>query len=576
MPLINIGNRNTAAPASTPVAEPVTSPNDNTAPVPTVAKLAPLPDRELPKAQEIPSTNPTPVFPSRSPLVDIKPSTTQQIVEQKQEFNNLSNEINSIANTMPKPTETTSTPNANTSINDIMNQVKQAVSPSEQAEVKAIEPVKEEPAVVDEVPEVNPIEFKETSKPLNQSTFQAPPKNNDPSSNLDEKLNRLSSLNNIESTPVVETTPLPAVQPVVNNVETSELTNKTYTLEDFLREAMKQNASDVHISVGYRVMIRVNGELKTIESPLVTAELAKEYCKDLLKGRSVNLEEIYEYDMTYSLELRRFRINIFKESNTYSIAARVISETIPTVEQLDLPPLMKEFSKYPNGLVLVTGPTGSGKSTTIASVINLINLTDAKHIITLEDPIEYVFPKGLSIVDQREYGQDFENWPNALRAILRQDPNIVLVGEMRDLETVESALRIAETGHLVFATLHTNSASQTIDRIIDMFPAEKQEQVKVQLASVLQAVISQRLIKTLNNSRVAAMEILIGTSAVKNTIRESKGIQLDNIIQTGADLGMVSMEKSLVRLVKEGKVSTESARVIANRPADFDILLQKG
>ncbi len=339
---------------------------------------------------------------------------------------------------------------------------------------------------------------------------------------------------------------------------------------------MKQNASDVHISVGYRVMIRINGELKTIESPLVTPEYATDYVKELIKGRNVKLEDIHEYDMTYSLGERRFRINIFKESNTYSIAARVISESIPTVEQLDLPPLMKEFSKYPNGLVLVTGPTGSGKSTTIASIINLINLTDSKHIITLEDPIEYVFPKALSMVDQREFGQDFESWGNALRAILRQDPNIVLVGEMRDLETVESALRIAETGHLVFATLHTNSASQTVDRIIDMFPAEKQEQVKVQLASVIQAVISQRLVKTLSNSRVAAMEILIATSAVKNTIRESKGIQLDNIIQTGADLGMISMEKSLVRLVKEGKVSGDVARVIANRPADFDILLQRG
>ncbi|MFS8130897.1 MAG: type IV pilus twitching motility protein PilT [Candidatus Dojkabacteria bacterium] len=532
MPLINIGNRN-ANPT------PAVSPNDATAPIPTNVTLAPLPNKELPRAQEIPVT---PVQVPQA-LIEIKPTPTQQIVNQKQEFNNLSNAINNLASTMPKPVVSAQTP-----VGDIANQVKQAVAPTDQIEVKPI--------------------VTETSRPV-QSTLPVLQAPKDPANNLDEKLNRLNNLNSIQPT----VSPAPAA--ALPSVETAGLTNKSYKLDDFLQEAMKQGASDVHISVGYRVMIRVNGELKTIESPLVTPEFAVDYVKQLLKGRTVKIEEIFEYDMTYTLDARRFRINIFKENSTFAIAARVISETIPTVEQLDLPPLMKEFSKYPNGLVLVTGPTGSGKSTTIASVINLINLTDAKHIITLEDPVEYIFPKGLSIVDQREFGQDFSSWSNALRAILRQDPNIVLVGEMRDLETVEAALRIAETGHLVFATLHTNSASQTIDRIIDMFPAEKQEQVKVQLASVIQAVISQRLVKTLNNSRVAAMEILIATSAVKNTIRESKGIQLDNIIQTGADLGMISMEKSLVKLVKEGKVSSDVAKVIANRPADFDILLQR-
>jgi len=546
MPLINIGNRNTAAPTpGAPVTPAPASPND--APIPTtpIEKLAPLPERELPKAQEIPVSNPVSAV-TTQPEIEVKPIGTQQIVQQKQELNNLSNQISNIANTMPK---TAPTPAPSVSINDIMDQAKQAVSPAEQAQVKAIQPV------------VSNNDAK------------------DPAANLDEKLNRLNNLDSAQPTASnIEVKPLASLGDQVNSVpsvESGALTNKTYKLNDFLDEAMKQNASDVHISVGYRVMIRVNGELKTIESPLVTVEFVNEYVKDLLKGRVVDQSKIYEYDMTYSLNGRRFRINIFKETGSFAIAARVISETIPTVEQLDLPPLMKEFSKYPNGLVLVTGPTGSGKSTTIASIINLINLTDAKHIITLEDPVEYIFPKALSIVDQREFGQDFELWSNALRAILRQDPNIVLVGEMRDLETVEAALRIAETGHLVFATLHTNSASQTVDRIIDMFPAEKQEQVKVQLASVLQAVISQRLVKTLNNSRVAAMEILIGTSAVKNTIRESKGIQLDNIIQTGADLGMISMEKSLVKLVKEGKVASDVAKVIANRPTDFDILLSK-
>ncbi|MEP7103478.1 MAG: type IV pilus twitching motility protein PilT [Candidatus Dojkabacteria bacterium] len=568
MPLINIANRNNqAGDGAVPTQTTVTTTTITPAALPPLKGSV---SSVIPQAQEIGQPE---IRTSPDTNIQMSKTPTEQIVNEKADLNNLTKEINNITKTLPEspvvPTQT--------SMGSILDQVKQAVGTSPQASVPA-------PTVGNNVQfnsseseslvgsgasdlilnsnvsmtsangarEIKPVENTAAAQPMI-----------DPSNKLDEKLNKI---NNTQST-------TPGVLPPPGG----DLVNKTYVLKDFLEEAMKQNASDVHISVGYRVMIRVNGELKTIQSPLVTQADSEGYVMDLLKGRKeTKLEDINEYDMTYSLGSRRFRINIFRESNTLAIAARVISEKIPTLEELDLPPIMKEFSKYPNGLVLVTGPTGSGKSTTIASIINLINTTDSKHIITLEDPIEYVFPKSLSMVDQRESGQDFTSWGNALRAILRQDPNIVLVGEMRDLETVEAALRIAETGHLVFATLHTNSASQTVDRIIDMFPAEKQEQVKVQLASVLQAVISQRLVKTLNNSRVASLEILIGTSAVKNTIRESKGIQLDNIIQTGFDLGMISMEKSLVKLVKEGKVSAEAAKIIANRPNDFDILLNRG
>src|SRR5260221_1673407 len=233
----------------------------------------------------------------------------------------------------------------------------------------------------------------------------------------------------------------------------------------------------------------------------------------------------------------------------FAITMRVIPEKILTLDELNMPPIIKTLSEYPNGLVLVTGPTGSGKSTTIASLLNLINLTQPKHIITLEDPIEFVFPKGMGMVEQREFGIDFSSWTNALRSILRQDPDVVLVGEMRDLETVEAALRIAETGHLVFATLHTNGAAESINRVIDIFDSQKQDQIRVQLSSVLRAVLSQKLVPLSSGGRRVAMEFLVSTPGVKNAIRDKKTFQIDNIIQTSSDIGMISLEQSLVKLV---------------------------
>ncbi len=356
----------------------------------------------------------------------------------------------------------------------------------------------------------------------------------------------------------------------------AEPQQKALTLEDILLLAIQTQASDVHITSNYKPILRINGSLQSLKYREMYPEEVFNFCKQILSNKKdIDFDNFFQIDTTYVVNGRRFRINVFKQSGNYSIAARVISEQIPQLEVLGLPPIVKEFAKFPNGLVLFTGPTGSGKSTTIASLINLINITEAKHVITLEDPIEYIFPKGQSLIEQREYLSDFDSWDNGLKAILRQDPNIVLLGEMRDSETIESAIRIAETGHLVFATLHTNSAAQSIDRIVDIFPGDKQDQIKVQLASVLQAIVSQKLVQTIQGSRKLATEILIANSAVRNTIRESKGYQLDNVIQTSNDLGMQSLEKSLANLVKQGHVTIDAAKSNANRPADIDSLLSR-
>lgn len=352
--------------------------------------------------------------------------------------------------------------------------------------------------------------------------------------------------------------------------------DRVLALDDVMALAIQTKASDIHITANYKPILRVNGVLQQLKYREIYPEEVFNFAKQILANKKdIDFDNFYQFDTTYVLNGRRFRINIFKQSGNYSIAARVISDQIPQLDILGLPPVIKEFARFANGLVLVTGPTGSGKSTTLASLINLINITEAKHVITLEDPIEYIFPKGQSLIEQREFLSDFDSWPNALKAVLRQDPNIVLLGEMRDSDTIESAIRIAETGHLVFATLHTNSAAQSIDRIVDIFPGEKQDQIKVQLAAVLQAVVSQKLVKTVQGSQKLATEVLIANSAVRNTIRESKGYQLDNIIQTSNDLGMQSLEKSLVNLVKQGHITMETARNNSNKPADIESLLNR-
>jgi len=351
--------------------------------------------------------------------------------------------------------------------------------------------------------------------------------------------------------------------------------NTTFDFLELLKYGISKSASDIHLTVGYRPMIRVDGSLEIVNLSILTNVQINQSVLELIKTRhDMNISNIFEADLTYTYNNRRFRVNIFKEMSNFAIVMRIIPDKIVALEELGLPQVVKGFSNISNGLVLVTGPTGSGKSTTIASLLNLINITQPKHIVTLEDPIEFVFPKGLGLIDQREYGVDFTSWDNALRSVLRQDPDVVLIGEMRDLATIEAALQIAETGHLVFATLHTNGASETINRVIDVFDSQKQDQIRIQLSSVLKAVVSQKLIVLNGGGRKAAVEILISNASVKNAIRDKKTFQIDNIIQTNNELGMSSLEKSLVSFIRDGSISLEYAKTISSKPNELEILLK--
>ncbi|MGB3368346.1 MAG: type IV pilus twitching motility protein PilT [Acidaminobacteraceae bacterium] len=334
-------------------------------------------------------------------------------------------------------------------------------------------------------------------------------------------------------------------------------------IKGLLELALEYKASDIHFTVGVPPIFRLDGKLIKLEEldrlmPKDTERLANEILEDDMKAV---LEEMGEVDFSYSLlGLGRFRVNVFKQRGSYSIALRTVPLTVPTIEELGLPLILKELSDRKRGLILVTGPTGSGKSTTLAAMINHINKTRNCHILTLEDPIEYLHKHDKSIVNQREITHDSKTYANALRASLRQDPDVILIGEMRDLETISTAVTAAETGHLVLSTLHTVGAVSTIDRIIDVFPANQQQQIKVQLASVLQGVVSQQLIKRQDNKgRVAAIEIMIANSAVKNHIREGKTHQIINTLQTGRKDGMITMDTSLVELYKNKLITYEDA-----------------
>ena len=334
-------------------------------------------------------------------------------------------------------------------------------------------------------------------------------------------------------------------------------------IQEILEEALKRGASDVHLMVGVYPTLRVNGNL----IPLTKGNTSPtpEYIEKLVLGlTSPEQKELLltnkEIDFSFALgELARFRVNAFYQKGYLSAALRLIPAKIPSLEELHLPKVIGNFSKLRQGLILLAGPTGHGKSTTIASIINEINETRSVHIVTVEDPIEYVYPSRKSLIAQREMHLDTHSWEISLRSVLREDPDVVLIGEMRDYETIEAVLTIAETGHLVFATLHTNSAAQSIDRIVSVFPENQQEQVRLQLSNVLEAVISQRLIPGLQVGRYPATEILLANSAVRNTIREGKTHMIDNIIQTSSNIGMNTLETSLARLVKEGNVSLDVA-----------------
>jgi twitching motility protein PilT len=350
-----------------------------------------------------------------------------------------------------------------------------------------------------------------------------------------------------------------------NNVDPSKLNfsfNPSVGIYSFFDVAIANAASDIHLGNGFPPLLRVNGKLiKIAGSEVLNSDSIETMVLKLIgEDNFKRLQSNKELDMSINYKNGvRFRSNMYYKSGTIAAAFRLINSEIKTIEELYLPQIFHEFIKLPHGLILVTGPTGSGKSTTLAAMINELNLSKSKHIITIEDPIEYVYPKALSLIDQREVGRDTLSWKNALRATLRQDPDVVLVGEMRDYETIASTITIAETGHLVLSTLHTNSASQAIDRIIDVFPEHQQSQVRNQLANVLSAVISQRLVPLNNGTRRAAIEVLLGNSAVKNAIREGKTYQIDNMIYTGGSIGMISLEKSIAELVKSGLISLENA-----------------
>lgn len=343
-------------------------------------------------------------------------------------------------------------------------------------------------------------------------------------------------------------------------------------IEPLLEEVIKKKGSDLHIQVGLPPMIRVDSALlpapgstalteETVEA-LIFSILDDDQKQILLKDK--------EYDFSFSFgDLGRFRVNAFHERGNLAAALRLIPTVIPSIEQLGLPDIVNKFAEFPRGLVLVTGPTGSGKSTSLAALINKINFEQSKHIITIEDPIEYTHTSKKSIIVQREVHYDTYSFSAALRSALREDPDVVLLGEMRDLETIASAVTIAETGHLVFATLHTNSASQSIDRMIDVFPPHQQSQVRAQLSNILMAVCSQRLIPLIGGGRIAAAEILIANPAVRNIIREGKSHQLEAVIQTGAEFGMQSMDHTLVDLIKKGSITYEEAK---NYAVDIDEL----
>jgi twitching motility protein PilT len=340
-------------------------------------------------------------------------------------------------------------------------------------------------------------------------------------------------------------------------------TRKELRIETLLEDVIRHRASDLHLQVGLPPMLRVDSSLSPVASTetltaedvekLIFAILDEEQQQILLKDK--------EFDFSFAFgNLARFRVNAFHERGNLAAALRLIPNEIKTIEELGMPQVVNQFANYPRGLVLVTGPTGSGKSTTLAALVDKINTEKSHHIITIEDPVEFTHRSKKSVVVQREVHYDTYSFSAALRSSLRQDPDVVLIGEMRDLETISAAITIAETGHLVFATLHTNSAAQSIDRMIDVFPPHQQSQIRAQLSNILMAVCSQRLVPSIGGGRTVAAEILVVNAAVRNIIREGKTHQLDAVIQTGSDLGMQSMDKTLHSLVQSGTITFDEAR----------------
>lgn len=347
-------------------------------------------------------------------------------------------------------------------------------------------------------------------------------------------------------------------------------------IQDLLQFTIDNKGSDIHLIAGSPLSVRVNGILNFPAGPQV---LNKQQVEALIfallsPDQKAALGEQKEIDLAYQFSKKgRFRINVYRQMESYAAALRLIPEEILEIDNLGLPKIFHSFANYNQGLILFTGPTGEGKSTSLAAIIDEINHNDSRHILTIEDPVEFVYKADRSVISQREVGKDTNAWQAALRSALRSDPDVVLVGEMRDFETISLTLTLAETGHLVFATLHTNTASQTIDRIVDVFPSHQQAQVRQQLSTVLKAVISQRLVPRIHGGRVAAVEIMLNNSAIANMIRDKKVFQIDGIIQNSSGSGMMLMENHLLDLLNQKLISKETALSRSFRPGEMMRLL---
>jgi twitching motility protein PilT len=349
-----------------------------------------------------------------------------------------------------------------------------------------------------------------------------------------------------------------------------------FDFAEVLMQVMERNASDLHLTAGSPPMIRYHGQLHALDYPVLTPQTTREVIYSILTNdQRQRLENDWQIDLAYSIPGKaRFRVNAYFQRAALSAAFRLIPQTMPKLADLGLPSTLVDFTKKPRGFVLVTGPTGSGKSTTLAAMLDLINDTRHEHILTIEDPIEFLHMHKKCIVNQRELGADAQSFSMGLKAGLRQDPDVILVGEMRDLDTISTALTAAETGHLVFATLHTQDTAQTVDRIVDVFPPAQQQQVRVQLSVALQGIVTQQLLPLANSQgRCVATEVLVPTPAVRNLIREGKTHQIYSALQTGAQFGMQTMDTSLAELVKEGKISRELAESRSGTPEELRRLM---
>jgi twitching motility protein PilT len=348
-------------------------------------------------------------------------------------------------------------------------------------------------------------------------------------------------------------------------------------IKQYLQQVIDTKASDLHLITGIPPTLRIDGELAPISSEgVLTPDIISGILKQVLSSEQIerlNVNKEIDFSLAFS-DKARFRVNAYTQKGNLAAAFRQIPLTIPRVEDLGLPTILHSFTTLRQGFVLVTGPTGHGKSTTLAAMLNEININQSRHIVTIEDPIEFVFKPEKSIISQREMRSDTHSWEIALRSVLREDPDVVLVGEMRDYETIAAALTVAETGHLVFATLHTNSAAQTIDRIVDVFPEEQQKQVRLQLSNVLEAVFSQRLIPATTKGRVVAYEVMLGTTAIRTAIRDGKTHQIETILETSQEAGMSTLERSLADLVKRGLITVEVAQSWSLRPQELNRLIR--